>query len=291
MPEPKLGLVLGSGGARGWAHIGVLQVLREKGIRPDLVVGTSIGSIVGAVLAEDRLDEVSDFAEKLDWSRAMKLFFEVGVHPDGLLRGTRVMEFLGRLLPVETIEELPMPYAAVATDIHTGKTVVMTRGRVTDAIRASISIPGVFTPVRRGHRVLVDGGLSSPVPVDVARKMGAERVIAVNIDVAAPCPYHAPPKGRIGKAIGFSDRVWTHLRETSPAVAKVFEGKDSGLGIFDVLLKTTRIAEDRIAAEEVRRTAPDVLIEPAVGDILTMDFSRATDAIQAGRDAAEAALG
>lgn len=280
-----LGLVLGSGAARGWAHVGVLQALRERGIRPDLVVGTSIGSIVGAIHAENRLDEVLAFVGTHDFTRSAKIFFEFKIHLDGLISGVHVMEFLSRFLSVEKISDLPIPYAAVATDLDNGRPVTIDSGKLSDAIRASISIPGLFTPVRRNGRVLVDGGLSCPVPVSVARDMGATRVIAVNVATWRPCPYFHRQAGA-----DYSKRMWNHLRETLPAFNSLFTGRKSGQSLADVFLKTVRIAENRIAEEEIRRHPPDLLIEPAVGDIAAMDFARARDGIRAGYEAAAEAL-
>ncbi len=285
-----LGLVLGSGGARGWAHVGVLKALRERGIQPDIVVGTSIGSIIGAVYAEGKLDEAIKFAGNMDKTRAIRLFLEIGLHRDGLLSGVRVMECLKRFITTERIENLPLPFAAVATDLDTGMPVVLHSGSVLDAIRASISIPGIFTPVKRRGATLVDGGLSSPVPVSLARQMGATDVIAVNIDSMKKCPYggkHA--RGNSGPS-EFSMRMMENLRGNLPALADFFDGMRSGMALPDVLLKTTRIAEYRIAKEELSRTPPELLIEPAVGDIATMDFSRADDAIRAGYEETLAAL-
>lgn len=289
-----LGLVLGSGGARGLAHIGVAQVLAERGLIPDVIVGTSIGSVVGAAIAAGRMDRIERFADEIDLAKAAGLFFEFGVHRDGFIKGTRIMECLGRLLPDCAIEDLPIRYAAVATDIGTGEPVVFDKGSLLTAIRASISIPGVFTPVKRGSRQLVDGGISSPVPIITARLMGAEKVIAVNVDNGRVCPYNTPSDFGIEKAANVAKNVTARLRSSLgsriPKLEKLLAGAPSGFGFFDIMLKTVRICEDRIALEEIETNPPDLLIEPAVGDIRTLDFTRADDAIRAGRDAAESAL-
>lgn len=286
-----VGLVLGSGGARGISHLGVFRVLAERGVRPDIIVGSSIGSIAGALLASGRVPDAERAIETMDMGKMAGLFFEFGLHRDGLLAGRKVMDFIGRLLPDIAIEELPVRFAAVATDIETGEMVTIDRGRLLNAIRASIAIPGVFTPVSRGRRRLVDGGLSSPVPVALARKMGARRVVAVNIDNPKACPYHTVRYPRaVSRAIDFSDRIRERLSLNMPALEGALSPKKPDLGLFDILLKTVRIAEDRIAAAELAATPPDILIEPAVGDIPTLDFARCDDALQAGYDAAVAAL-
>lgn len=285
----KLGLVLGSGGARGLAHIGVAQVLAERKLTPDVIVGTSIGSIVGAAIAAGTMDRIECFAEEIDIARAAGLFFEFGMHRDGFIKGTRVMKCLAKLLPDCDIRDLPIRFAAVATDIATGEPVVFDKGSLLSAIRASISIPGVFTPVKIGSRQLVDGGVSSPVPIGTARSMGAETVIAVNVDNSGCCPYRSVPGNGMQKAADkakdVSARLKAKLEERMPKLGKLLSGSPSGFGFFDIMLKTVRFCENRIALEEIESNPPDVLIEPAVGDVGTLDFTRAADTIHAGRDA------
>lgn len=292
--EGKLGLVLGSGGARGLAHIGVAQVLAEKNLKPDVIVGTSIGSVVGAAIAAGTMDRVERFAAEIDLARAAGLFFEFGMHRDGFIKGKKVMECLGKLLPDCAIEDLPIRYAAVATDIGTGEPVVFEKGSLLTAIRASISIPGVFTPVKIGSRQLVDGGVSSPVPIITARDLGADKIIAVNVDNSDACPYNSRADHGIQKAAvmakDMSARIKTKIEERIPKLGKLLEGSPSGFGSFDIMLKTVRFCENRIAIDEIASNKPDVLIEPPVGDIPTLDFARAADAIRAGRDSAESAL-
>ena len=286
-----VGLVLGSGGARGFAHMGVFRALAERAVAPGVIVGSSIGSIAGALLAAGRVADAERAIEAMDAGRMAGLFFEFGLHRDGLLAGKKVMDYIGRLLPDIAIEDLPVRFAAVATDIETGEMVAIDRGRLLNAIRASIAIPGVFTPVRRGRRRLVDGGLSSPVPVALARAMGAGRVIAVNIDNTKVCPYHTNRYPKVvNRALDFSDRLRERLSRNVPLLEETLRPPKPGLGLFDIVLKTVRIAEDRIAASEIASTPPDLLIEPAVGDIATLDFARCDDAIRAGYDAASAAL-
>lgn len=291
----KIGLVLGSGGARGLAHVGAVKALVEYGVRPSIVVGTSFGAIVGAAFASGRFGVLDFTARNVDLSKAVGVFFEFGIHRDGLIRGKRVMDFLEKILPDCNIEELPIPFAALATDIETGEPFVIDRGKVSHAVRASISIPGVFTPVRRGKRLLVDGGISSPVPVSTARAMGADVVVAINVDNSLKCPYQTRrmPQAMV-KAANFTTKIRKELKEKIASryteLDGLLSGKETGFGFFDILMKTTRICEDRIAREELLSHPADLLIEPAVGDIPTLDFARSDDAIQAGYDAAVEAL-
>ncbi len=315
-------VVFGSGGARGWAHIGVLKAFREVGFKPDLVAGTSIGSVAAAVYAVDALDELIKFSEDFDWFKATQLFVEFGVHRGGLIEGRKVTDFLASMIKVKNIEDMPLPFAAVATDLFTSEEVVFKSGSIMQALRASISIPGIFTPVHSGTRYLVDGGLVNPMPMNVVREMGATHVIAVNInnsyksesqeETSSPGNlsqvfrrhFHrlhvsagdgrkeepSPPDG-----IQSSARTGSLMEGVAGLVKKLpvkrpKEENSLDMNLFDVFTRSLRIAEDKITAECIRANPPDLLIEPAVGGIPTMDFSRAADAIQAGYEATLAAL-
>ncbi len=179
-PE-KIGLVLGSGSARGWAHIGVLQALEELAIRIDCVAGSSIGALVGAVYASRGIEQLKEVVVHLDRRQLLSLL-DVGLRHAGLIDGKRVADELREQIRQPEIQGLNLPFRAVATDLNTGEEVVLDRGDVIEAVRASISIPGVFTPVARGDRLLVDGGLTNPVPVSLARALGADFVIAVDVN-------------------------------------------------------------------------------------------------------------
>lgn len=256
----KIGLALGSGGARGGAHLGVLQALSELGIRPHCIAGTSIGALVGAFAAANRADRLFDLADRFaDWRELGRFFFEVSPALDGLYDGKRVMRELSALLGVDAFEALPVPFAAVATDLLTGREAVFTAGPLVRAIRASIAIPGVFRPVRDGSRLLVDGGLSNPVPVSACRALGADFVIAVDIAQlpANPDTPASPP--------------------LTPPLA-------------DILVRTIRLFEARVAADRLALDAPDVLVTPPVAHLFTHDFHHLRDIIPLGRAAALDAL-
>lgn len=178
---PKIGLALGSGSARGWAHIGVLRALKEAGIQPDVVCGSSIGALVGAAYAGGELERFADWVQGLGM-RDVFGFMDFNLS-GGMLKGEKLISFWRRNFADFDIEASPIPFGAVATDLHSGAEVWMRQGSIADAVRASIALPGLFTPVRRDGRMLVDGGIVNPVPASLARAMGADIVIAVDLNV------------------------------------------------------------------------------------------------------------
>ena len=176
----RVGLVLGGGAARGWAHIGAIRALEEAGIKPDVVCGTSIGALVGAVYANGDLDWLEDWVGKLTWQTVVRLLdlrFS-----GGLLGGRKVIELFAHQFNGRSIDDLRLPFTAVATELDTGREVWLREGGVVDAVRASIAIPGIFTPIWHDGVWLVDGGLSNPVPVSAARAMRADTVIAIDLN-------------------------------------------------------------------------------------------------------------
>ncbi|RCX07338.1 patatin-like phospholipase family protein [Extensimonas vulgaris] len=194
---PRVGVALGSGSARGLAHIGVLRALQEAGIAVDCVAGTSMGAVVGAVYASGKIERMAERLRNLDWAGIVALLDPVFPR-SGLIDGQRVAEFVRAHVPGALIEDLALPFAAVATDWETGAEVVARSGELTEAVRASIAVPGIVTPVRSNGRLLVDGGLVNPVPVSVARALGAEVVIAVDLnhDIVSGRRNRVAAKGR-----------------------------------------------------------------------------------------------
>lgn len=305
--KPKIGIAFGSGGARGWAHIGVIRALKECGIQPTCLSGSSIGAIAAALWAEDRLDAFEELAGGMNPKTAAALFLEFKLNRGGLFSGERAMQTLRKLLPVESFSELPIPFAAVATDLNDGRPVVLNTGYILDALRASFAIPGIFVPaVTPKGRVLIDGAYSNPLPMDVVRAMGAEYVIAVNIDSTIACPYQTDVVSKVEQTlIHAQNRISAFLRENGwfsslhrktdddgkwrggkPGRREKPESKPASLGMMDVILRAMRLAENRLILEQLALSPPDLLIEPPVGDIATMDFSRSGDAIRAGYEAA-----
>lgn len=275
----KIAAVFGGGGARGWAHVGVLRAFRELGFTPDIVTGTSIGSIAAAVFATGTEDKVTELAEEMDWKNVSKLFLEFSLKRGGLIEGKKVMELLREVFGEVKIEDLPLPYAAVAVDLVAAEEVVFTSGLLVDAIRASISIPGMFTPVPHGDGLLVDGGLTNPVPIDVARALGADFIVAININNR----NEFVPKQEIDSE---PPGVLRHLADGMTTLAKKLSGKeDLGMSMLEVSGQAFRVAEDHLSILCVKCDKPDILIEPAVRGVSTIDFTYNEDVVQAGYDA------
>lgn len=246
----RVGIALGSGSARGLAHIGVLRALIEAGIRIDIVAGTSMGAFVGAMFAAGKLGELEKAFRGMGWQGIASLVDPVFPR-SGLIDGLKIGEFVRSHVPQADIESLPIAFRAVATDISTGEEVVLDSGDLVEAVRASIAVPGVFTPVRCKDRVLVDGGLVDPVPVSTARAMGAEVVIAVDLN-------HDIVSNRLLRAAEEAEGNGKPLAQAVTRVLEGFQGDYPMLvqfrewlerkplpGIVDVLLASLYIMQDR----------------------------------------------
>src|SRR5581483_4307753 len=181
MTRPTIGLALGGGAARGFAHIGVMRTLLANGIVPDVIVGTSIGAVVGGCYAAQNLDELEAWARSLT-VRGVLGYLDISLSGSGLIRGQHLAARLESTLTDRKIDDLPIRFAAIATEFNTGHEIWLTRGRLAEALRASYALPGIFPPVLIGGRWLVDGALVNPVPVSAARALGARVVIAVNLE-------------------------------------------------------------------------------------------------------------
>lgn len=297
-----IGLALGSGSARGWAHIGVIHALDEAGIHVSHIAGTSIGSIVGAALALDKLDVLEDFARRLDWRQVIS-FLDVVFPRSGLIDGEKVTNYFRGYVHEPYIEDIRIPYCAVAADLETGKEQLLDKGDLIEAIRASISVPGILTPARKDGRFLVDGGLVNPVPVSAVRGMGADYVIAVDLnhdlrDDNAKTIRRDEPHGPI--TLGLSLPKWKITQDmadrfkkfSTPAVSQVrrWLHKDPAPTIFDVLSISIDIMESQITTVNLKNDPPDLLIRPKLGHIRFMEFNRADEAIAEGYRAARTEL-
>jgi NTE family protein len=292
-PDLRIGLALSGGGAAGLAHVGVLEELAAEGIPIHCIAGTSAGAMVGAAYAADRLDAFRDTMCSLTRRRVLSLFDPTWPR-SGLLEGRRSLELI-RPHVGQRIESLARPFAAVATDLRSGSEVVLREGDVLEAIRASIAIPGLFTPQRWRGRLLVDGGLTNPLPVDVARQLGAQFVIAVSV-LALPddsLPKKAEPQRLTAQLLArFLDSEEAPRREEaeeSPAEPESDLADD--IGLIEVLSKATGVVQARIAAARLREQPPDCLVAVPMRDAIGLfDFHRAGEAVDAGRLAAREAL-
>ena len=296
----KIGLALGSGSARGWAHIGVIRALTEAGIHIDCIAGTSIGALVGAVHASGNIDTLEDVVLEMDWKKIV-YFFDVVLPKSGLIDGNKVADFIRSCVEESNIEDLPVPFSAVSTDLATGNEVVIQEGDIIEAVRASISVPGIFTPVRKDNMSLVDGGLVNPVPVSVVREMGADFVIAVDLnhDIIAKKGFtqisipdssirHSEKEGG-QNSVETKSTIFEALNRRIrmvdfPALTQVRQwlARDPLPNIFEVLMTSINIMETQITTSRLKTDPPDLLIRPNLGHLRFLEFNRAEEAIAEG---------
>lgn len=292
---PRLGLALGSGAARGWSHIGVLEVLEDAGIPLHVVCGSSIGALVGAAYASGRLAELKDWVlglERLDVLRLMDPTFS----GSGFIQGERLMEVFAHHVPSLRIEDLPLVYACTATDLVTGAEVWIRDGDLSDAVRASIALPGLFTPVRHRGRWVVDGGLTDPVPVSLCRSLGADHVIAVNLNGGIvgkhlKTPKHRAPTEEEQEGIkGLLARLKPGLGQQLQSLLEPTADDERPPGLLDVMATSINIMQDRITRSRLAGDPPEVLVMPRLRHVPVMEFHRAREVIPAGAHAARQAL-
>ena len=314
----KIGVALGSGSARGFAHIGILRVLQAEGIPIDCVAGTSMGAIVGAVYAAGALPDMEKILEHFTW-KEMRALLDPLFPASGLLGGKHIEKLLGRLLNSQRIEAFSTPFAAVAADVATGKEVVLTSGDAVTAVRASMAIPGIFTPVFLDGRFLVDGGIVTPVPVQAARNLGADIVIAVNLagdmgkrSYIKPPADHAssrnsgkpdepnlPPFLKEAFEKGRSlfeehvERGREVLHEKAPFFSDWLKKEDDSVefpDIFRVLFNSINIMQDYLAKASFLQYPPDVLLTPDLADMRLVDFHKPQEGIREGERVVREAL-
>ncbi len=286
----RIGVVLGAGAARGWAHIGAMQELDAQGVRPDVIVGSSIGSLVGGCFAAGKLNMLEAFARSVT-RRRMFGFIDFSFAGGGLIGGERLRSRLESELGGVLIEDLPIRFAGVATEIGGGHEIWLRRGLLTDAIRASYALPGVFEPVRVDGRWLFDGAIVNPVPVSVARALGAERVIAFNVSsehvgrgTAIHDPFGSldPPPAVVGPASDPRGAIARWWRGGSQRVPADPEGAPPGL--MSVMVNAFDILQDHIMRSRLAGDPPDVLVPLKVGKIGMFEFHRADELITIGRE-------
>ena len=291
MGDCKIGLALGGGSARGWAHIGVLRALNNAGIYPDIIAGTSIGAVVGGCYVAGELDALERFARELTRRKVLG-FLDFNFTGTGIIHGQRLCDVLDERMKGVAIEALSKRFVAVATEIGTGHEIWLSRGRLVDAMRASYALPGIFRPVRIDGRWLFDGALVNPVPVSVCRALGARYVIAVNVNTDSgrgtvvphmeALPYEEQPAQPEANVIARNGRAVKKLLQR-----QLFGRADNGPGISRVMVEAFNIVQDRIARSRLAGDPPDIIIQPRMPAFGLFDFHRAEALIECGITAAK----
>jgi len=304
MTRPRIGLALGGGVARGWAHIGIMRVLMEEGIKPDIIAGTSIGAVVGGCYAAGKLDELEVWARSLTPRRVLGLL-DLTFGGSGLLSGLKLARLLEENLGDVELQHLGARFVSVATELATGHEIWLREGKLVPALRASYALPAVFTPVKIEDRWLVDGALVNPVPASVCRAFGARLVIAVSLSSDTYGLGMVTEGDRIeGLDFGYEEQASSGSgarslgramvsRATRPdreLVRQLFGWDKKTPGITTVMMGALNIIQDRLARMRLAGDPPDVMVAPRIGHISLSDFHRADECIKLGEDAARQAL-
>jgi len=289
---PRIGLALGSGASRGWSHIGILRALLEAGIEPDVVCGTSVGAMVGGSYLAGNLEKLEDWVRRSSRSDVLR-FFSFRLANSAFVDIERFNWFLHNFVAAADvrIEKLRKPYAAVCTDLDSGREVLLRDGLLADAVRASMAMPGLFPAERNQKRWLVDGGLINPVPVTACRALGADLVIAVNLNAEILSKHRTKtPTTRKDN----NDSIVSNLHKQARQYSNLLFGQDDETaktpGLFSTISNTINIFQDQITRNRLEADPADVLIEPKVGDIGMFEFQRAGDAIAEGETCVHKAM-
>jgi len=281
LDERRIGLALSSGGARGSAHVGVLKVLEENGIHPQIIVGSSMGAEVGGLYAAGvTVDHIETLWRSSSFSRVFRTLLPT-IPWSGWSSGAGITSFLGEWIGDSRIEDLPLTFIAVATDLETGAPFLITSGPLVDAIRASISVPGLFTPVWLDQHLLIDGGVSNPMPTDIARERGADLVIAVDV-LVKPSEVQLsgiPSLGTRERILGFAKGMGPQ-----PGTERKFHPS-----VFSVLFQMSTVFQKRLCDLLLAVHPPDVLIRPDFSEAPPC-YSDVGRGIEAGEEATRRAL-
>ncbi|MFQ5775524.1 MAG: patatin-like phospholipase family protein [Kiloniellaceae bacterium] len=295
MSRPKIGLALGSGIARGWAHLGVLRALERYGFKPDVLAGTSIGAMVGGAYLAGQADTLEAWVRSLSKVRVIS-YLDFRVRSGGMIGGRHLVEAMEAHIGDMLIEDLGVPYIAVATDLVTGHEVWLRKGNLVEAMRTSFSLPGVFEPMRINGRWLVDGALVNPVPVSVCRAMGTQLTIAVNLN-ADLIGKERRTDSDIPSIAGFdllqeikSGQAAAPVSKLGGLTRRMLRREPSHPSLFGVMISALNIVQDRITRSRLAGEPPDVQIAPRLGHIGLLEFDRADEIIAEGEAAVERAL-
>jgi len=292
----KVGLALGSGSSRGWSHIGVIKALAENNIPIDFIAGTSIGAYVGAIAASGKIEEFEKIVLDMDWKRVVSLL-DISVSRTGVLDGRKVMDLAEDVMMAQTFKDLQIPLRVVATDLKKGEELVITKGFVREAVRASIGIPGIFRPVEFNGILCVDGGILNPVPVDVVRNMGADVIIAVDLNRCLINRYKKKQTKREEKrdkalSTAIMDKLTGHYNTVDSLIKTWFkieagdytrlEEKEEIPGFLDIYRQSLDIMEMQVARLTLHLNKPDIVITPELGHFKLMDFDLGKESIAEG---------
>ncbi len=287
-----IGLALGGGIARGFAHIGVLKTLEKYGIRPTVIAGTSIGALVGACYLTGKMDELESWARSLNRFKILS-YLDVRVRSAGLVGGRKLNALLLQNFGAMQVEDLPHDFTAIAADLATGHEVWLKQGVLVDAIRASFALPGIFPPVQIGNRNLVDGALVNPCPISVCQAHGALMTIAVDLH-ADMIGKATKPGNNYQTVAGFDifneQDVPAEKQEpflSDPMSVKLFQREQKGPSLFGVMVSALGIMQDRLTRSRLAGDPPDIHIKPQIGHIGMLEFEKAADLIRLGSEAAE----
>jgi NTE family protein len=293
MSQPRLGLALGSGSARGWAHIGILRALAERGFVPDVIAGASVGALVGAAGAAGRLDGLEQWVCTLTQRDVWRLV-DTTFRGGGVMTGNRLMEAITSHIGDAPIESLPVRFGAVAADLYTGEEVWLRDGPYMTAVRASSGMPGLFAPTWHAGRWLIDGGVVNPVPVSMCRALGADVVIAVDLsrsvtNVANRAQQSDGDSADRTEASAEGTAILKKWSGLVDGLVESFRAKHSEPGLLEVMSSSVNIMQDHITRSRLAIDPADLVLRPDLADFQLMDFHRAREAIQIGRAVVEAA--
>lgn len=279
----KIGLALGSGSARGWSHIGIIRALASQGIEPDIICGTSIGSLVGASYVFGNIDRLEEWVRNLSKFEVAK-FFEISPSLKGFVNTDRLKKFLSNYVADDStvIESAQKRYAAVATDLETGREIWFSEGSVHQAVWSSISLPGLFPAIRSSESWLVDGGLVNPVPVSVCRALGADIVIAVNLNGDVVGKHFQSTLSVESKGSSFVDKITDLAKEYTTSFIPSKKEEESPPNLFDAIAGSINITQDRITRSRMAGDPPDILLSPKLSHIGLLEFYRGDEAMEEG---------
>lgn len=290
--QPRLGLALGAGAAKGWAHIGVIRRLEEAGIVPDVLAGTSIGALCGGCYVAGKLDALEAFARSLTRRRIFGLM-DFAWRGSGLIAGNRLAKMLAHELNEIQIEHLARPFICIATELETGHEIWLKDGHLGTAIRASYALPGVFKPVHHKDMWLLDGAVVNPIPVSACRAMGARVIVAVNLNTdgfGVGTVIQAPFNNGDEAGKSAMDTASTVEQARTAFLHQLFGGPGDGPGITAVLVAAFNISQDRLARSRLAGDPPDVSVNPKSRDVGLFDFDKAAQSIESGWEATDRAL-